>query len=502
MQNILIMSASPDRHKDLIQYLRDCRYNISVAGADSIFQVIDENDQIDVILIERNFPYLDILRFLKRLRSNQSTACVLLIGPPLDAGKLAVLFRAGVFDYLKIPFSPKSLEKTIRKGLKNREDLIKILELSNHLQLANQTLAGERDRLKKWNEDLSLLHQLNQNLSQSLHTEEVIRLSMENIKKIVAYDIACLYLEKLDQTRIEVNHDQLECFADSFSEKTLQQGRIFMESNQAAAGPVVSKGGYEIMIPLAIGKEKIGLLRLVRVRKAENGRPDALEPYNHYQSKMLSMISTPLTLALRNAEMYQQVQDLAVRDELTGTLNRRAFSKTLEREFRRAKRYDTPLSLILVDIDYFKEINDTHGHLVGDQVLKKMVSVLNNSIREVDILARYGGDEFVSLLPGTNLEEVLVVARRMKEQVQTTYFHRNGNPIEVTVSIGVAHYPLPEITSPDLLFELADQALYRAKRNGRNQTMMPSMSSLSAGALTMSQGSGFKHASRAQSPSL
>ncbi|MFQ5780207.1 MAG: hypothetical protein ACE5HN_05405, partial [Nitrospiria bacterium] len=91
MNNILLMSPSPERHKGLVQYLQGCRYNISVAGADSIFQVIGEKDKIDVILVERNFPYLDILRFLKRLRSNQSTACVLLMGPPLDVGKVGML---------------------------------------------------------------------------------------------------------------------------------------------------------------------------------------------------------------------------------------------------------------------------------------------------------------------------------------------------------------------------------------------------------------------------
>ncbi len=478
MQTIHLMSTNVDKHQDLIRYVQNSEYKLSVAEAGSTSQVIHENDPIDVILIETDFPYTDILKFLKKLRANQSTACVLLFGPPLDVGKLGVLFRSGVFDYIKTPLPLKSLAKTIRKGLKNREDLIKIMDLSNHLQLANKSIAEERDRLKRWNKDLSLLHQLNQSLSQSLRIEEVVRLSFGNIKNIVPYDIACLYMDKSDQTRIETHSKRLRTVAKHFSERTLEEGRIFTKTDQEIMGPVVSKGGYEIIIPLVIGKEKIGLLRLARVDKREELRTGVLGPFTPYQTKMLSMISTPLTLALRNAEMYQQVQDLAVRDELTGTLNRRAFSKTLEREFRRAKRYDTPLSLILVDIDYFKDINDTHGHLVGDQVLQKMVSVLNNSIREVDILARYGGDEFVSLLPGTNLEEVLVVARRMKEQVQTTYFNLNSKAIEVTVSIGVAHYPLPEITSSDVLFELADQALYRAKKNGRNQIMMTSMDSL------------------------
>jgi len=478
MKTILLISTTPKRDKDLINSLQHNRYDISMAGDASISMVIHEHDPVDLILIDTDFPYIDILTFLKRLRSNQSTACVLLIGPPLDVSKLGILFRSGVYDYLKTPVTSKSLERIIRKGLKNREDLIKILNLSNHLQLANQSIAEERDRLKRWNEDLSLLHQLNQSLSQSLRIEDVVRLSLRNIKNIVPYDIACLYLDKSDQTRVVSHPKRMGFFTENFSKKTLEAGRIFTKSDHKIAGPVVSKGGYEIVVPLVIGKEKIGLLRLARVQKKEKSDANTIGPFTPYQTKMLSMISTPLTLALRNAEMYQQVQDLSVTDELTGTLNRRAFSKTLEREFRRAKRYDTPLSLILVDIDYFKDINDTHGHRVGDQVLRKMVSVLNGSIREVDILARYGGDEFVSLLPGTNLEEVLVVARRMKEQVQTTYFNQNSKPIEVTVSIGVAHYPLPEITSSDILFELADQALYRAKKNGRNQIMMTSMESL------------------------
>jgi diguanylate cyclase (GGDEF)-like protein len=163
------------------------------------------------------------------------------------------------------------------------------------------------------------------------------------------------------------------------------------------------------------------------------------------------------------------MQTLATKDELTSVLNRRAFTNALEREFKRAHRHGAALSLVLIDIDHFKNVNDCYGHLAGDRILHEMAMVLKKTIREIDVLARYGGEEFVIILPETNLDEASITAQRIKETVRTWNFSGDHLPFRVTVSIGVSHCPAPGINSPETLFHQADQALYIAKQSGRDR---------------------------------
>ncbi len=473
---ISFLSPEPGKHLKLLEMLKEkgCQMQSSTS--------LNIEGEADIILIETNFSYFSVLKFMKSLQQRQSTATMILIGCSLNAGKLGALLRAGAFDYLELPFPSKRLEKTIRKGLKNRENLLEVLELSNELEKSNKALSKERDQLKKWNNDLSQLYQLNQKLSESLNIDEVIDSLMKNIKKIVPYDIACLYLKGWDEARIEADRGKWSRFIAEIAEETRQDGIRFTKSKRNIADSMTRYGDSEVLIPLEIGKNKIGILRLIRIPKGASGKksgfalktgeaqPSSL--FYDYQSRVLSMISAPLAIAVRNAEMYRQVEELAVKDPLTNVLNRRAFTGILEREFRRAVRYNTPITLMILDLDYFKKVNDTYGHLVGDNVLREVAKICQSSLRDIDVLVRYGGEEFVILLPGTNLQEGMVVANRIKSRMEKNRFDAAMNDISVTVSIGIAHYPaLPIIRTAETLFLQADQALYAAKRAGRNCIM-------------------------------
>ncbi len=473
---ITFLSLAPEKHFDLIELLT--KKGCQVQTATTLHLETDA----DVILIETNFSYFSILKFMKSLQTRQSTATVLLMGDNPGTGKLGALLKSGAFDYLESPFPPKRLEKAIHKGLKNRENLLKVLALSNKLESSNQALSEERDQLKKWNNDLSQLYLLNQKLSESLNIDEVIDALMKNIKKIVPYDIACLYLKGWTEARVEADRGKWSRFIAEIAEETRQDGIRFTKSKRNIAASMTRYGDSEILVPLEVGKNKIGILRLIRIPKGPAGKKSGFalkavesQPsrlFYDYQSKVLSMISAPLAIAVRNAEMYRQVEDLAVKDPLTNVLNRRAFTGILEREFRRAVRYNTPITLMVLDLDYFKKVNDTYGHLVGDSVLRETADIFQRSLRDIDVLVRYGGEEFVILLPGTNLQEGMVVANRIRARMEKHRFDAEMNDISVTVSIGIAHYPaLPIIRTPETLFLQADQALYAAKRAGRNCIM-------------------------------
>jgi diguanylate cyclase (GGDEF)-like protein len=173
---------------------------------------------------------------------------------------------------------------------------------------------------------------------------------------------------------------------------------------------------------------------------------------------------------LENAVLGQeQMRHLAETDPLTNCFNRRALMQKLEQEMDRAARYATMLTGMMVDIDNFKQINDTYGHLVGDRVLKQLANLLKREQRSVDIVARYGGEEFVVLLPETTSAESRNFAERILRRVATHDFGEAGRPVRVTISIGIASYPDERVSDGESLLRLADTHLYRAKTDGRNR---------------------------------
>jgi diguanylate cyclase (GGDEF)-like protein len=170
--------------------------------------------------------------------------------------------------------------------------------------------------------------------------------------------------------------------------------------------------------------------------------------------------------ALRNALV--EVERLAITDSLTGLYNHRHWFELADREFQRARRYRLPLSVMMVDIDEFKRVNDTHGHAIGDQVLQWVAECCRKELRGVDVIGRYGGDEFVALLPETGLSAACQVAERLRKSIAERALDTKAGRITVTVSLGIAVLDDEHLT-PESLLDRADQALYVAKQNGRNR---------------------------------
>lgn len=183
-----------------------------------------------------------------------------------------------------------------------------------------------------------------------------------------------------------------------------------------------------------------------------------------------------VNIHLRLKELYEavqeknrQLQDLANKDGLTGLYNHRYFHEQLSKDFLHAKRYDESLSCVLLDIDYFKKFNDTHGHQTGDVVLSTLGRVIEDSIRDGDLAARYGGEEFALVLYHADGPAGYQVAERLRQMVESHEVHDKGNVLHVTISVGVATFPSGQIRDSKELIECADKALYKAKENGRNR---------------------------------
>jgi diguanylate cyclase (GGDEF)-like protein len=190
--------------------------------------------------------------------------------------------------------------------------------------------------------------------------------------------------------------------------------------------------------------------------------------YTNQDHQMLEMLAAHAAIAIDNAHLFAQVQHLAITDSLTNVYNRRYFFEIANNEFSRSLRYRKPLSIIMIDLDNYKEVNDQYGHIIGDNALKVISKTFADNIRQTDILGRYGGDEFCILLPETNITQAAELAERLKTLTKELIIHIDQATFSITISAGVSCSDISTKDFSELLLS-ADIALYQAKKNGRNQ---------------------------------
>jgi diguanylate cyclase (GGDEF)-like protein len=246
-----------------------------------------------------------------------------------------------------------------------------------------------------------------------------------------------------DGTAQKPSHSQAESFDHQYS------------SGAAAESGLVIPGPLEI--PITYRNSIIGVLVV------EDDTPGRI--WQDEEVLMVKTVSDQLAVAISHARLFQQVQTQAMTDALTGLFNHRYFQERLDREIKIADRNDEKVSLILLDLDHLKRINDTHGHRAGDAALCHAAQVMQSTVRDVDICARYGGEEFVIILPQCGREDAICVAERLREAIASKPVVKVG---QVTASIGVATYPTATKTKEELI-EMADRAMYLAKAAGRNR---------------------------------
>jgi len=228
---------------------------------------------------------------------------------------------------------------------------------------------------------------------------------------------------------------------------------VVLLPGEAAAG-----AGHQMAAPLRVARNVIGTLRV----SSANGA------FSNDDRRLLEVLSSLAADAMENGRLFDQVQQNALRDGLTGLLNHKAFQGRLEDAVLEASRYRQPMSVILIDLDHFKTVNDTHGHPAGDAVLQGVSHVLDRHARDVDVVARYGGEEFVILLFQTGYAEAAAMAERIRHDLSEQALDAGGRTLYATASFGVASFP-EDATSAQQLMRQADQRLYGAKKAGRNR---------------------------------
>jgi diguanylate cyclase (GGDEF)-like protein len=227
-------------------------------------------------------------------------------------------------------------------------------------------------------------------------------------------------------------------------------------TDAAWASEMIAAGGYRC-IPLTAGGHPVGVL----------GVPDAAGPFTPARTRVLVMAGALLAISIRNAQLFHDVRENSLRDGLTGCFNRTHALDVIDTELRRARRSQAPVSLILFDLDRFKDINDRYGHLCGDAVLAAVGAKMREVLRGSDLKCRYGGEEFLVLLPETPIEGAKRVAETLRRELEDMPINWKSDALAVTASFGVT-VALPGEIDSQALIGRADAALYRAKDQGRN----------------------------------
>ena len=214
-----------------------------------------------------------------------------------------------------------------------------------------------------------------------------------------------------------------------------------------------------ICVPVVFREQTTGLIALYNLGERAFSDQDA---------RVAELFASQVAIALDNSRHVRQMEKQAVTDQLTGLYNRRAFADLAGKEVGRARRYRRPLALILFDIDHFKNVNDSHGHLVGDHVLRVLTELVTRTTRSTDIVCRYGGEEFIVLMPEAGRDEALAMAERLREEISRLTVVTDAGTLSLTVSLGVAELETAGDEGLDGLINRADRAMYRAKAAGRN----------------------------------
>ena len=436
----------------------------------------NSSGEFDIIFIEQKMSTRCGIDILRDIQSSNCKSCVIFMAENPDLNTIVTTMQEGAFSFIKKPIDYNALEDIVHKGMENRRALFQILEMDDQLKQSNQKLKKEKTSLKQVNHELNLLNQFSLQINSTLDAHKMVDIvAHSKFKGLVAHDTVLFFyalghdffLRIYSPTNHLPNTTIEKLKSDAVREYTLYTGKS-LDAKAIHTKVIKRKTRKEskskqnslstdkkTFIPFKVAQNTLGMMGLVGTQKLKR---------NHL--KLLSTMANQVALGLKNATEHQRIQELAITDELTGLHNRRAFQKVLDRELRRSKRYQKPLSLIMLDIDGFKKINDTFGHQAGDKVLKFLAASLQGAVREIDFVARYGGDEFAVILPETKAEEAVILAERLKRMIKDCPLALDGTHHTITLSAGVTDISKELVDTERTLVNRADKVLYLSKEHG------------------------------------
>ncbi len=426
-------------------------YNVITAESGRKAVQLAREERPDLIIMDGMMPDMDGFTACRHIKDDPLTANinVIFLTAKDMTNEMVEGLDSGAMDYITKPFNYDELFARLRSFQRLYNYQRKLSAMVEFSSAINQL------DVKK------LVDGIRSSLTDIIHVE---------LFSIFLYDEKRRHVELMvsnhpylaDAGELELEIDQTPLMRDVVEQKRVIHISEFSKSPYLTCQREKYRDDYAIGVPLIMGNRLIGVMNL-------NGNSYGF--FNKPDFMFIQLAAEHIASAISNAMQYRKIQEMAVTDSLTGVFNRRHFFEQFHSEWERFSRYNSVLSIIMADIDFFKKINDALGHPCGDMVLANTARILKSHLRKVDTVARYGGEEFVILLPETSRQLAGMVAERMRGDIENQTFMWDGKPVRVTVSMGVADATEEGIESSDFLLRGADQKLYRAKEMGRNRVV-------------------------------
>lgn len=466
--NILIVEDDKFYRKLLRETLEPEGYEVNEAvSGEEAFKMIKFSIP-DLVILDVVLPRLDGIKICKALKSSELTKTVPILMASGKSEKEEVIrgLNVGADDYITKPFYQPEL----------------LARVNALFRMRNLYSALEKERL-----NTQYLLDITRYIAATLDKTSILKVIMDGLKKAVNYKnglVVNLSLEsKIDILIVKSNGTFIS--KEFFTGKSISSKytHIINDLNSLIIHAVHERKTIKqiksdsipltvyLIIPMFLKSPEEQNFCLVLEKEREYFTDEEInfcEITANVSAKALENSFSVQSLQLKNIELKQR----AITDGLTSAYNHRHFYELLDIEFENSKRHDRYLGCIMLDLDYFKNINDKHGHRVGDLILKEIASLIRKCIRKGDILARYGGEEFIILLPETNIKNSSLAAEKIRKTVEESSFIADRKRIRLTISAGVSGFPEHNVIKCDGLVKLADDALYKAKKTGRNKVVI------------------------------
>ncbi len=479
---ILIADDSPTVIEMIRFILEEKGYSTVVAsdGVEAINSVYKEKP--DLILLDILMPKMNGYQVCRLLKGNKDTAYIPVIMLAASEQKSDEFWgiATGADEFFTKDLAMTQLAGTIEKILKLKPYLEKQAparpfqkkEISSEEILSRVNILLDKKLFES-----TVINEISKIASATYNYEETAKSILVLLSRIVHFEIGALLIEEVGEKKIsillnaEVNESVIKKIRKKMIEKinndkpqenrklTSFKIKIFNKEYQIAKATKNLKAFFNIVLRARGGV--IGILSLASSKESS---------FSKENLETLNVMADQISMVINNVCLYQKINHLSITDELTDLYNYRYFQDMLKREFERAQRYDLNLSLIMIDIDHFKAVNDTYGHQQGDIILRELGVKFKKEVREsLDTPVRYGGEEFAFILPSTDKKGAFFVAERIRQKIAENKFPGRGKSLKITISLGVASYPAKGIGKFSDLVKKADEALYRSKEQGRNK---------------------------------
>lgn len=480
--NILLADDNKLVVKITSALLEGAGYDVSVAwdGLEAINKAYTERP--DLVILDIEMPKINgyqVCRLLKDDEFTRDIPVVIMTGRERRSDMFWGI-KTGADAYVVKGFKPEQLLDVIAEQVEHGRALrtverpddvpekvtdesgvfTRVIDLLDS-KLFQSTVLNELGSLASLNQDYRMTIRSVLEIMSRVVGNDIGAVMMLEEEDLITYLAGPTTTEDLEKFKGRVLETARECgweSADPAQVEVVMYGEENLGMEESAGTP--SRELSCVDLALTAQKKVVGVLVL-----GHHAGP----AFDNNARDILGLVQNQVTIVVDNARLYELARKLAITDGLTKLFNHRFFQELFEKEYRRSDRYNTVFSLIMLDIDNFKRINDTYGHLCGDEILKGLGRLIRGCLRTMDIVARYGGEEFAVLLPETAGPEAVQTAERIRRAVEEHVFMGNEHGLRVTVSQGVATYPSPGVSERFDVIAKADAALYEAKDAGRNR---------------------------------